>query len=132
MTAQNLVEVIHGVTSAYAFSVRYRDNAPFVVGVIANSRDEAAAILKTRLSYLEHGELTTFGCGFARLQPAKITRWERSKMVEEMGYYAFLQGVFFARYGNLQAIYGCRMEKTSTGWYATIYGHDHSIKPLHK
>ena len=132
MTAQKPVEVIHGVTSAYAFTVQYRDFAPNVVGVIANSRGEALDILMQRLSSFEwpEEETTFFGCGFARLQPATITRWERSKTVEEKGSYAFLQGLFFARYGDFQVISGCRQEKTSTGWYATIYGHDHSIKPL--
>ena len=130
MTAQNLVEVIHGVTSAYVFAVQYRDFVPNIVGVIANSRDEALASLKLRSSHLDWEEVSVFGSGFARLQPAIITRWERSKMVEEKGYYAFLQGFFFARYGDFQVISGCRQEKTNTGWYAAIYGNSHSVKPL--
>ena len=130
MITQNLVEVRYGVTSAYAFTVRHGESAPMVVGVIANSRDEAQATLKLRLSYLEWEQMSVFGCGFARLKPAMIAWWDRNKTVEEKGYYAFLQGLFFARYGDHEVISGCRQDKTSTGWYATIHGHSHSIKPL--
>ena len=132
MVAEKLVEVIYGVTSAYAFSVRRGEFAPTIMGVIANSRGEALDNLIERLGSFEwpEEEITFFGCGFALLQPAMITCWRRNKTIEEKGYYAFLQGFFFARYGDFQVISGCRQEKTSTGWYATIYGHSHSVKPL--
>ncbi len=130
MTAQKPVEVICGVTCAYTFTVRCRDFAPHTVGVIANSRGEAMDILLSRLlGHWKEGEVSIFGSGFKRLQPAMITRFN-PKMVEEKGYYAFLEGIFFARYGDHQVASSCRQEKTSNGWYATIYGHSHSVKPL--
>jgi hypothetical protein len=130
MIAQTTAEVIHGVTTAYVFTLRFREGAPSTLGIIANSRDEAYEKVKNRISTLGEFVESVFGSGFAHLQPAMITRTDRSRWTEEKGYYAFLQGIFFARYGDTEVIAGCRQDKTSTGWYATIYGCSHSIKPL--
>lgn len=134
MTAQT-PETRHETLNAYVFVVNYVDyggTADF--GMIASSVEEALAELEKHFASYPR-KLTFFNAVVAVMQPAIIEYWCRNAngrdvcRVEE-GFYAFLRGIFFCKCGDHEVATHCKQEKTRTGWFATIYGNNHDIKPL--